>query len=385
MCSSSRLARGRHPARRQDRPGSHGQGHPGGQLDLAFQRFRTDGTPDPTFAAGGHVLINMGFLVRDGGRIQHGETATGQDPDRDPIQQTDMLSGLAMQPDGKILAGGTTFGPPDTGDAFSLVRLLPDGSLDKTFGDRGRITTTFPGPTYSMRYTPSHCRAFDPRHMGPGAGSPWPDVASRGCEVTTSPWPSTTPTAASTRPSAKAAASHSMSGRSGREQAQTQIERKRVAFTPDGSLLVTGSTLDSQTRMRLALLRFDRSGRLDPAFGDGGMAMDGFRLSGRGRTLALQADGKILVGGRTYRDATGARIYMTDDRNRGDLFLAPFSGDGNPDSSFADGGIRMTDLGEEDELDLAPLRRRIDPRRGPRHREICGFKTSLLLMAYRPR
>src|SRR5262249_5051141 len=87
-----------------------------GHLDLGTQRFRSDGTSDSTFGAGGLVRINVGFAAPDGGRIQ----------------QSDELKGLALQPDGKILAGGNTFGSPEIGDSFSLARLLPDGSLDET-------------------------------------------------------------------------------------------------------------------------------------------------------------------------------------------------------------------------------------------------------------
>ncbi len=77
-------------------------------------RFNSDGTPDPTFGQNG---------VR---------------PYLPPGAASATLYSLAIQPDGKILAAGEYYiGSYQLG--VVLVRLLPDGTLDSTFGSGGAV------------------------------------------------------------------------------------------------------------------------------------------------------------------------------------------------------------------------------------------------------
>src|SRR5207248_818976 len=68
---------------------------------------------------------------------------------------TDIVRGLALQPDGKILAAGVTFEDRVSlrpqGD-FMLVRYTPAGELDPTFGVGGITTTNFGGESYDEPY-----------------------------------------------------------------------------------------------------------------------------------------------------------------------------------------------------------------------------------------
>ena len=83
-------------------------------------RYLPDGTPDPDFGSGGCV-----------------KTAVGT-PDRrnDRGANRSVARRVAVQKDGKIVVAGeyTNF----TGD-LALVRYLPDGRLDSTFGANGRV------------------------------------------------------------------------------------------------------------------------------------------------------------------------------------------------------------------------------------------------------
>ena len=47
---------------------------------------------------------------------------------------------VVEQPDGKLVTAGVGW---DDTDAFSLVRYLPDGTRDTTFGEGGRVVTVF--------------------------------------------------------------------------------------------------------------------------------------------------------------------------------------------------------------------------------------------------
>src|SRR5688572_14097174 len=59
----------------------------------------------------------------------------------------DAAGGVVVQPDGKIVVvGERNAGPDFDGDDYIVVRYLPDGSLDPSFGVGGRVVTDFGGP-----------------------------------------------------------------------------------------------------------------------------------------------------------------------------------------------------------------------------------------------
>ena len=89
-------------------------GQSGGFSSFAVTRLNADGTLDGTFGSGGKVLTDFGSL------------------------QEDWALAVAIQPDGKIVAGGYT------NAIFAIARYNPDGSLDASFSG-GKVTTDFPG------------------------------------------------------------------------------------------------------------------------------------------------------------------------------------------------------------------------------------------------
>ncbi len=83
--------------------------------DFALARYNSDGSLDSTFGTGGLVTTEFGG--------------------------TDFANGVALQPDGKIIAVGRTGSGINTD--FGLARYDSDGSLDTTFGAGGLVTTSF--------------------------------------------------------------------------------------------------------------------------------------------------------------------------------------------------------------------------------------------------
>src|SRR5262249_42256794 len=81
----------------------------GGQRDFALVRLNADGSADGSFGAGGRVLLDLGG--------------------------DDVLTALAVQADGSVVAAGTTSSAG--GSDVVVVRLRPDGSLDPRFGVGG--------------------------------------------------------------------------------------------------------------------------------------------------------------------------------------------------------------------------------------------------------
>lgn len=82
---------------------------------LALARYRPDGALDRSFGRGGKVL-----------------TALGPAPG---------ATELAIQPDGKLVAAGSTTFAREERSRFALARYRPDGALDRRFGRGGRVVT----------------------------------------------------------------------------------------------------------------------------------------------------------------------------------------------------------------------------------------------------
>ena len=85
---------------------------------VAVARYRLDGSLDPTFGGDGTILIDF-----------DGRAASARD--------------VALQDDGKVIVVGWTNSGSLTGDDFALARFNHDGSLDPTFGAGGLVVTDF--------------------------------------------------------------------------------------------------------------------------------------------------------------------------------------------------------------------------------------------------
>src|SRR5882724_5432772 len=79
------------------------------------------GDLDPTFGIGGKVTTDL-------------------------KRSTDLANAVAVQADGKLVVVGQTYQNNDFSDEdFAVARYNTDGTLDTTFGARGRVRTDFPG------------------------------------------------------------------------------------------------------------------------------------------------------------------------------------------------------------------------------------------------
>jgi len=97
-----------------------GYGGGAGQLeDFALARFNPDGSVDSSFGTAGKVTTDFGFR--------------------------DKVFALAIQPDGKIIAGGFAGDSTDLNYGFALARYRESGQRDKKFGHKGKVVTRFSG------------------------------------------------------------------------------------------------------------------------------------------------------------------------------------------------------------------------------------------------
>src|SRR6266536_4773993 len=87
--------------------------------DFLLLRYNSDGSLDTTFGTGGFVLTDF-----------RGSTDNGL--------------GIAVDASGRILVVGQAFSVAD-GSGFAMARCNPDGSLDASFGTGGKVITDFFG------------------------------------------------------------------------------------------------------------------------------------------------------------------------------------------------------------------------------------------------
>jgi uncharacterized delta-60 repeat protein len=143
-----------------------------GPRDFAVARYNRDGSLDPTFGAGGKVLTTfhptsldsaLAVAVQPDGKIVAvGRSGNAQTSDfavarympngtldasfaGDGLVVTqvnphyDSAAAVAIQPDGKIVAGGWTLATPDSTFDIAVTRYNPDGSLDAGFDGDGIV------------------------------------------------------------------------------------------------------------------------------------------------------------------------------------------------------------------------------------------------------
>ena len=140
--------------------------------DIVLRRFEAGGGTDGSFGTAGIASTDFGYYVtiatavaiQSDGKIlvagrensnswfalarytAAGVLDTGFNGSGKVTTAVGSASGayaVAIQPDGKIVAGGFS-GPPDITQKFALVRYNPDGTPDGAFGTAGSVTTTPP-------------------------------------------------------------------------------------------------------------------------------------------------------------------------------------------------------------------------------------------------
>src|SRR5262249_8567951 len=93
----------------------------GATTRLAVARYNADGSLDPTFGTGGEAAV--------------------------PFTDTVNVAAVAVQPDGKVVVAGTlsNFSINAVNADFLLARFTAAGALDPTFDGDGLLTTDFGG------------------------------------------------------------------------------------------------------------------------------------------------------------------------------------------------------------------------------------------------
>lgn len=159
-------------------PNSDPNGNGAAQGDVLAVRFNVDGSLDSTFGADGKLIVNVGgdeevakvALQRDGRILISGSTRTNGNTNTLLLRLTqvgaldetfavhgiassdvlfdDDIRGLAIQRDGRILIAGNVHGSPQQKHHLLLMRYLPDGTLDRCFGNEGIVIDETAGDNF---------------------------------------------------------------------------------------------------------------------------------------------------------------------------------------------------------------------------------------------
>jgi uncharacterized delta-60 repeat protein len=168
--------------------------------DVALARYLPDGRLDRSFGGDGIVVTDAG---------------TGQDSSFE----------IALEPDARIVLAG------QSGDRFGMLRYLPDGRLDPSFGRGGRVSTDL-GPLFDLA-------------------------------------------------------------------ASVLLQHDGKIVAGGMSMHAPGADASGRRRADFALVRYTSRGRLDPAFGTGGVVRTDLGGFNQIVGLAGQRDGRIVAVGRS--------------------------------------------------------------------------------------
>lgn len=232
---------------------------------------------------------------------------------------------LVLQPDGKILAVGSS--KNGTNYDFAVTRHNPDGSPDASFHSDGKLTTDFGASDGASAV------ALQPDDKIVVVGYSGGRFAVARYNANGSP-----------------DTSFDTDGRVTTDFVDG--EARDVAVQPDGKIVVAGIEAPNSND-NFVVVRYNADGSLDTSFdGDGKIktdfSQDPVNWAGQDTAwaLALQPDGKILVGGNTW--LPGWPTHGTNDfalvRYNEDGSLDGGDGDSTPGDSFDGDGKVTTDL-----------------------------------------
>jgi uncharacterized delta-60 repeat protein len=299
--------------------GSYGAGN---TMDFMLIRYDTSGNLDSSLGLNGVSLANLGLNTRDsgvslalqpdgkillGGSLNNLRTlcrfnangsldsafATNGNFSLPFSGSNAHIRSIALQSDGKIVAGGNV-----------LFRLLTDGTLDSSFGSNG--IAVLPGPANDIAIE---------------AGSGKIVMACEAADFLVARFNSDGTLDTSFHHDGIGAAAHT----SGAFSLSTS-----VVIQPDGRIVATGTYKGNLLTRYFALARYDTNGQLDKSFGVNGEVTTSLSGYDQGYTCVYYPNSKILLGGWSDNGRALVRYHLgpmldvtTISGEEGDITVAP--------------------------------------------------------------
>ena len=253
---------------------------------IAVARFDADGTPDPSFGAGGMVTTKVGLF-------------------------DDWVVKVLVQSDDKIVVvGGTEVVDDGSDNDVVLVRYDSDGLLDTGYGTGGIVVVSLGSGTDTAR---SAALQADDAVIVVGGGT-------------------STMTTSADLFVARFDTGGALDGTFGTGGVATLDfggrgdEGTGVAVQPDGYIVVTGSSFNGPLFLDGAvasLSRLDPTGAPDPGFGTAGSVVVNVDTINLFEALLRQPDGQLVVLGATGPAGVSHHLFRFDDTGTPDPGFTP--------------------------------------------------------------
>lgn len=281
-----------------------------GDRDVALVRFNDDGSVDDTFGTDGVVVLDLNTgLVNGAGKLV----------------AADNLWNLALSGDKIVVHGNQRAeGETDSGDPredtdWVLVRLNADGAVDTTFGTDGKFTL-------DLEEVDGNARTALVLDDGSIIGSGYASTPSLGKKQ---------PVLYKVDSTGKLDPAFGVDGVF--HDIVLPELTEVYALAPRGDKFVSAGygRASSSESIDMVSLRFHANGTIDPTWGNNGaVQIDWDGYGDKARKVATLADGRFVIVGAGGVDAktTGAMV-------------AVLAADGALDTSFAETGKKLWDLG----------------------------------------
>ncbi|MGH7983059.1 MAG: delta-60 repeat domain-containing protein [Candidatus Udaeobacter sp.] len=268
--------------------------------DFVVTRYNTDGTLDTTFGRGGKVRTDFPGLAA-------------------------VPSAVVIQSDGKIVVAGGAFPQFTFAGNFEVVRYNPNGSLDRSFGNGGIVTTTFPEGSYAFDV------ALQPDGKIIAGGTVFVDFIPGE--------PSDTDFAlARYNPNGSLDTTFGNGGTVMTDFFGNEDDAFSVLIQPDGKIVAVGSANNPATYYDFAAVRYLSNGTIDTTFGVAGKVSTDFgdQNFDRARSAALQPDGRIVAAGFAISQNGGVQNFAVARYTSNGVLDTTFSRDGKTEIDFGD-------------------------------------------------
>jgi len=266
-----------------------GDANVGGVDQFTLVRYNSDGSLDTSFNANGKVTTAVGTGSCRG-------------------------EGVTLQEDGKIVVVGHSFNA-ESQSCFTVLRYGAIGSLDASFGDSGKTTTTV------AKQSNANSVAMQSEGKIVVAGNAFIDNNNNNFGVVRY------------NANGKLDSSFNKTGKTTADFGGHDLPRS-VGVHGDGRIVVAGYTTNA-SKKQCALACFKANGSLETSFNGTGKVVTNFGGDGdaEGQGVAAQSDGKTVVVG--YATVAGVQQFA----------LARYNADGTLDRSFGRTGRILTAIG----------------------------------------
>ena len=318
----------------------------GSNLDFAVVRYNSDGSLDTGFDTDGKVTTPVGsaydnaysVAIQSDGKIvvagtsyngsnndfavvrynSDGTLDTGFDTDGKATtafgSSNDIGQSVAIQSDGKIVVAGHSNN--GSNEDFAVVRYNSDGSLDTGFGTGGKVTTAV-GSSNDYGFSvaiQSNGKIVVAGYSSNGSNEDFAVIRYNSDGSLDSGF--------------------GTGGIVTTDFGSSYDYGFSVAMQSDGKIVVAGKSHDD-----FIVVRYNSDGTLDTGFDDDGLVTTSFSSNDIGYSVAIQADGKIVVAG----------YYVPGDFYY-DIAVVRYNSDGSLDIKFNTDGKATTAIGSADDV-----------------------------------